>query len=296
MIFWCTEDLRIVDMSSEPESLHDSLCDKVEKHCEMHDLARPIIVARTLLPRSMLMVLIGLFGFNYAEASCGNWVKGTPGASCDEACAATSKICDPVCQDQTHTVDQLNAAMAAAGGGGPTCPTWRSGTGSICPTISLDDCFYSTSDISTCAAYTAYYSRLCACTATTDVPTETPTASPTETPSELPSTQPTTLPSVVPSTEPTTLPTVIPSTEPTIIPSALPSALPTVKPSAPTAAPATNQANGEKKEKVKATKEPKAPRTSKAPKAPKEKASKAPKVSKQARKDKQPKDKHPKRV
>jgi len=284
MIFWCTEDLRIVDMSSEPESLHDSLCDKVEKHCEMHDFVRPRIVARTLLPRSMLMVLIGLFGFNYAEASCGNWVKGTPGASCDEACAATSKICDPVCQDQTHTVDQLNAAMAAAGGGGPTCPTWRSGTGSICPTISLDDCFYSTSDISTCAAYTAYYSRLCACTATTDVPTETPTASPTETPSELPSTQPTTLPSVVPSTEPTTLPSL------------LPSALPTVKPSAPTAAPATNQANEEKKEKVKATKEPKAPRTSKAPKAPKEKASKAPKVSKQASKEKHPKDKHPKRV
>jgi len=293
-------------MSSEPESLHDSLCDKVEKHCEMHDFVRPRIVARTLLPRSMLMVLIGLFGFNYAEASCGNWVKGTPGASCDEACAATSKICDPVCQDQTHTVDQLNAALAAAGGGGFSCvpsfAPWNDATQFSCPYcpvyIAGEGCLYeSNAESSTCAAKQSGAKRLCACTAaTTDVPTETPTASPTETPSELPSTQPTTLPSVVPSTEPTTLPTVIPSTEPTIIPSALPSALPTVKPSAPTAAPATNQANGEKKEKVKATKEPKAPRTSKAPKAPKEKASKAPKVSKQARKDKQPKDKHPKRV
>jgi len=113
-----------------------------------------------------------------------SWVTSALGASCDAACAAKSKICDPVCLAQTNTEDAATAALAAAGGfkalGTPpadlaTCPWWDSSDSTEADypgyDLAIGGCFFASSVTSTCAAYSSAASvyRICACTGTDQI-------------------------------------------------------------------------------------------------------------------------------
>lgn len=246
----------------ESGSFYDLLFEKVEKLGEIPDSAWPTLSAR---PSIILLLLLVLCRSHSAEASTSCfWIVGSSGGSCDAACAAHSKLCDPVCQDQTHTDAERNAVLAAAGGfpTAPTCATWtdRGDTTQAVPGYfyGSNTCIFSSTKSSTCAAAGFSVARLCACI---DSPTPTPSVAPTLQPTETPTLQPTSSPV------------------------ALPSSLPT-----------TNQSNGPKEEKMKERKTTKEPKISltKVPKAPKEKVSKTPKQEKVSKVPKQAKEKQTK--
>lgn len=76
--------------------------------------------------------------------------------------------------------------------------------------------------------------------ASTQKPTEKPTATPTTAPTTKPTSAPTTKPTTAPTTAPTTKPTNAPTTKPTSAPTTRPTSAPTTKPtSAPTTKPTT---------------------------------------------------------